>query len=162
MSQNARYRVMHKFWLDITKPGEDWLDEQIHELKQTRKFTTLLRDALRLILDLRAGRLDVLFELFPWVRAEFLDHIQPVQSGAEIEMQRRLERMESLLLAQGNTPISSNSGVGKSLLKGPVAPPVYDEDDTDLLVVKKSTVNSAQNFLDAVMSLKQQTQVRPS
>lgn len=156
----ARYRF--SFWLDCKKDDELLLAETVDNLKRNRSFTATIRDGIRLISDLRAGQLDVLFELFPWVRAEFLDHIQPAQSGAEIEMQRRLERMESLLLAQGNTPISGNSGVGKSLLGGPVTPPVYDEDDTDLLAVKKSTVNSAQNFLDAVMSLKQQTQVRPS
>lgn len=68
MQKKSRYRVIHKFWLGITKPDEDRLDEQIRELKRSRKFTTVIRDALRLIVDLRAGRLNVLFELFPWVQ----------------------------------------------------------------------------------------------
>jgi hypothetical protein len=154
-------RFQFKFWLDANKDDELLLAEEIDLLKRQRTYTSTIRDGIRLISDLRAGRLDVLFELFPWVRAEFLDHIQPTQSPAEIEMQHRLERMESLLLAQGNTPISGQ-GVGKSLLKGLAAPPIDNEDDTDLLVVKKSTVNSAQNFLDAVMNLQQQTRIRPS
>ncbi len=155
----ARYRF--SFWLDANKDDELLLAEEIDLLKRQRTYTSTIRNGIRLISDLRAGRLDVLFELFPWVQVEFLAHLQPAQSSAEIEMQRRLERVESLLLAQGNTPISGQ-GVGKSLLKGTVTPPVYDEDDTDLLVVRKSTVNSAQNFLDAVMALQQQTQARPS
>ena len=107
MQQQSRYRVMHKFWLDIRKPGEDWLDEQIHALKYSRKFTTVIRDALRLIIDLRQGKMDVLFELFPWVQVEFLKYlesIQPQKPEPEWELQQQLDRLERLMLDRGYVP----------------------------------------------------------
>lgn len=121
MQQKSRYRVMHKFWLDITKPDEDWLDEQIHELKRSRRFTTVIRDALRLIVDLRAGRLDVLFELFPWVQAEFLKYlesIQPPKPEPEFQLQQQLERLERLMLERGYVPEQG----GRPLLARPELP----------------------------------------
>ena len=89
------YRVQHKFWLDITKNEEHALDEKIQQLKQGRGFSQTIRDALNLIWDLREGRLDVLFELFPWVRAEFLEYmqgLQPQKTAGEMELQKRMER----------------------------------------------------------------------
>ena len=55
------------FWLDATKADEDELIDQIEILKQQRLFAKTIRDGIRLICDLRAGQVDVLFELFPWV-----------------------------------------------------------------------------------------------
>ncbi len=158
-----RFRLQFKFWLDMNKSDEFEIAEIIDQLKLKGSFTQATRDGLRLIVDLWAGRVGVLLAFFPWVEDYFFEKFSEQHAQKEHTISEQLARLESLLLAQGNTPISGNSGVGKSLLGGPVTPPVYDEDDTDLLVVKKSTVNSAQNFLDAVMSLKQQTQqVRPS
>ena len=89
-----RYRVMHKFWLDIRKDDEDQLDEAINTLKHTRKFTQTIRDGLRLMLDLKRGRVDVLLELFPWVQAEFLSALQPPPSPAEQALSAALARIE--------------------------------------------------------------------
>lgn len=159
MSQSSRYRVMHKFWLDITKPGEDWLDEQIHQLKATRQFTTLLRDGLRLILDLRAGKLEVLFELFPWVQAR----LNAEQGGATSDLQAKLDHLETLLLAQGSSHVMQPIGGPKPLQGGPqplaipsMSKPVFDdEDDSDLLVVSKTKGDnsSVQNFLRSAFAL---------
>jgi hypothetical protein len=63
-----RSRVQFKFWLDILKDEQFELSMEMMLLKKRRKFTTTIRDAMRLILDLRAGRIDVLLELFPFVR----------------------------------------------------------------------------------------------
>ena len=53
-----------------------------------------------LMSDLRAGNLDVLFELFPWVRADFLEYmaaIQPQKSDTEMDILNNLARIETLL-----------------------------------------------------------------
>lgn len=150
------YRVQHKFWLDLTKGEEDALDETIHELKQNRTFSQTIRDGIRLICDLRAGRLDVLFELFPWVRAEFLEYmqtVQPQQTAGEIALQNRLDSLEKLLLQQGNVPLEPPASGPKALTKVvPSTPP-----DDDLLVMKKakSKGDSAKNFLDSAFNLVQ-------
>jgi hypothetical protein len=104
MTSANRYRVMHKFWLDLKKENEDWLDEQINLLKRSRKFTLVLRDALRLILDLRAGRLDVLFELFPWVKENMEQ-----SPSTTTDLERQLERLEVMLKEQGSISVSPGS-----------------------------------------------------
>lgn len=103
---SARYRVMHKFWLDVAKDDEDTLDATIHELKRKRTFTKTIRDGLRLICDLHQGRLDVLFELFPWVRAEFLSGMQPQETAGERALREQLERIERQLIGRGSVQSS--------------------------------------------------------
>ena len=99
-----RFRLRFTFWLDMQKADEAELADTIEELKQKRTFVSTVRDGIRLICDIRAGRIDVLFELFPWVK-EGLQTVsaQPVESG----LQEQITRLEALLLAQGNVPISS-------------------------------------------------------
>lgn len=106
------YRVMQKFWLDVTKPDENELLNYIHTLKnpQTRggsrySFAATIRDGLRLIRDLRAGKVDVLIELFPWIE-ELLIAKTAAAPRQESPIFSQLERLEKLLLAQGNVPIS--------------------------------------------------------
>jgi hypothetical protein len=66
--KDERLRVQYRFWLDAMKDAELELGMEIATMKKRRKFQTTVKDALRLILDLRAGRVDVLLELFPFVR----------------------------------------------------------------------------------------------
>ena len=63
---SKRFRLMYKFWLDVNKPDEFELAEQIDELKVGHTFTRTIRDGLRLIQSLRQGRVDVLLEMFPF------------------------------------------------------------------------------------------------
>lgn len=76
---NESYRLMYRFWLNIAKPAEEVIADKIEILKNERLFSQTIRDGIRLICDLRDGRLDVLFELFPWVKAEFMEYIREVQ-----------------------------------------------------------------------------------
>lgn len=66
--KDDRLRVQYRFWLDAMKDAELELGQEILVMKKRRKFQTTVKDALRLILDLRAGRVEVLLELFPFVR----------------------------------------------------------------------------------------------
>ena len=96
------FRMKFMFWLDVTKRGEDELIGQIEFLKQERLFAKTIRDGIRLICDLRAGRTEVLFELFPWVKDGLQSApVAPVEQG----LQEQIARLETLLLAQGNVPI---------------------------------------------------------
>ena len=103
MAQKS-FRMKFMFWLDVTKEDEDELIGQIELLKQKRLFAKTVRDGIRLICDLRAGRTDVLFELFPWVK----DALQPMPAApVEQGLQAQIARLEALLLVQGNVPIQS-------------------------------------------------------
>ena len=98
------YRIMQKFWLDVSKHDERELAQQIVELKDRRAFARSIRDALKLFLDLKQGKVAVLCELFPWVKEAFQSApVAPVEQG----LQEQIARLETLLLAQGNVPIQS-------------------------------------------------------
>ena len=101
-----RYREKFTFWLNLVKDDEFAIADQIGELKKNRTFVKTIRDGIRLVCDLRAGRLEVLFELFPWVKAEFLSGVQPKETAGEKLLREQLERMEKLLIEQGNQPIA--------------------------------------------------------
>jgi len=85
MSQNTSYRIGFKFWLNIDKPNQLEIADTIELLKNERSFTQTIRDGIRLVCDLRNGKLDVLFELFPWVRAEFMEYMRDLQLPVPIQ-----------------------------------------------------------------------------
>jgi hypothetical protein len=66
--KDDRARAQFRFWLDVMKDPEFELAQEIMLLKKRKKFAATIRDGLRLIIDLRAGRIDVLLQLFPWVK----------------------------------------------------------------------------------------------
>jgi hypothetical protein len=68
MDGDNRYRSQFKFWLDVNKPDEAALAALCENLKRRGLYTKTIRDGLRLVDDLRNGRLDVLFTLYPWVK----------------------------------------------------------------------------------------------
>ena len=147
-----RFRLRFTFWLDMNKPEEYALAEHIDALKEKRSFATTIRQGLRLINDLRQGRLEVLFELFPWVKAEFLEHIQREKTDGERAIQAQLERMEALLKAQGNQPIEQ--GGPRSLATPQFAPPPVEDSDTIPLDIRKnSNTDASQNFINSMLNL---------
>ena len=155
------YRIMQKFWLDLEKPDHEEVNEIIHALKRARSYSKAIRDGLRLIFDLSAGNLDVLFELFPWVRAEFMEYItsvQPQKPDTGINIQEQLARIEELLANSETlvtTPkIDNRVGEPKAMKVPPISVPIFDKDEDLLVVTKaKSDGSSAKNFLDSAFSL---------
>jgi hypothetical protein len=143
------------FWLDYGKDDELLLADTIDELKQQRSFVRTVRDGIRLICDLRQGRVEVLFELFPWVRAEFLAGIQPSETPTERAISEQLKRLETLMLQQGNMPIQMPDHSGPKPMNVPqFDPPAFDDDDDDTVVLKRdTTTNSAQNFINSMLNL---------
>lgn len=87
---DKRYRVQHRFWLDLKTELGDFLDEKVRELKRKRKFQSTVIQALRLFFDLQSGRTDVLRELFP--------HVVEVLSGgtASREFEAIIQRLDAL------------------------------------------------------------------
>ncbi|MBZ0291639.1 MAG: hypothetical protein K8L99_03640 [Anaerolineae bacterium] len=136
-----RFRLRYVFWLDMNKPDEAELADTVASLKEQRSFASTIRDGIRLVCDLRAGRLDALFELFPWVRAEF--------NKKEYQLQDRLARLEQLLMQQ-------NGGGPKPLAIPAVPGPLFlddDDDDTSLEIKRDIRTNHGLNFLESALAL---------
>lgn len=109
LERASPYRVMFKFWLNIAREEEKEIAETIQALKQDRSFSSVIRDGIRLVWDLRQGRTEVLRELFPWV----LENTSPRQLEApktgdftpiESRLQDRFDQIERLLLTSGDKP----------------------------------------------------------
>jgi hypothetical protein len=151
-----RFRLKFMFWLDITKSDELFLSELIDNLKQNRLFSSTIRDGIRLICDLRAGRLDVLLTLFPWVEEAFYQRLAGHEPVQDVNLQEQLARLEQLLLQQGNQPIGIAQAGPKQMNVPPIADPRFD-DLTDQVVLKKarSDGQAVQNFLDSAFGLQQ-------
>lgn len=152
------------FWLDYNKDEELLLADAIDDLKRKRRFVTTIRDGIRLICDLRQGRVEVLFELFPWVKSEWLASSQPQETAGERALKEQLARIEQQLIQQGNTLIRlpASDQASHQLTTGPKAMnvpkfnlPVLDDDDETDILISPSTArsNSAQNFLNALNSI---------
>ena len=76
----ARGRFL--FWLNYDKDEELLVADMIDELKTRRQFTKSIRDGIRLVYDLRQGKVDVLRELFPHTYYNLMQggtavHVQP-------------------------------------------------------------------------------------
>jgi hypothetical protein len=154
--------MRYDFQLNVAKEDEHAIAEQITALKGQGRYSKTVRDGIRLVSDLNAGSLDTLFELFPWVRADFLEYmtaVQPQKSDTETHIQKQLARIEALL-ANGETmtPTSkSTGGIGgpKAMRVPAITAPVFDDDDKDMLVISKaaSSSNATQNFLNSISRL---------
>ena len=157
-----RFRLQVRFWLDLHKAEESELADLIADLKQERTFSRVVRDGIRLMVDLGRGNLDTLVALFPWVEEAFYERFTAKQQTSDAALKDQLARLERLLIEQGNLPIASVSapapavnGGPKPLKVSPVAAPVFDDDDGAELVIKKAKSDglSAQNFLDSAFGL---------
>ena len=156
------YRIQHKFWLDVDRDEEAAINDEVVYLKKRRSFAATIRDGIRLMADLRRGNLDVLLELFPWVRAEIAeDTLSRVggNGGETAAIQRQLQALEKLLMSQNNgalmAPVASQAGPKPmNVVKMPA--PVDDDLDGLLVVSKAKDIGgSAATFLNSAFSLQQ-------
>ena len=138
------FRKRFTFWLDLFKDDEFKLAEEIEVLKKKRNFSRYIRDGLRLILDLRAGKTDVLVELFPWV-ADTFAQVEPIpQKDSYQALQKQLARLEQHLIREGATPIPRTSSPIK------ISDEPVDSSGIEIKKAKNSDSNSAQNFLESM------------
>ena len=165
MAQKNRLRF--NFWLNMDNELEEGIADNIELLKNKRSFSSAIRDGLRLIVDLRAGNLNVLFELFPMVKLEILEMMRDVKSDSSNDsnhdLKAQIGRLEQLILSQGtkqDTPIMKPIGGLQPLSNGinQIEAPVFDDSDDDLLIVTKDTSsgkNVALNFIRSMQALQQ-------
>lgn len=250
---HSPHRIRFNFWLNMQKEDEEEIADKIELLKNERLFTATIRQGIQLIMSLREGNLDVLFQLFPWIQPEMIsqlrkqglipadiehqqlsdsipdreksksDEIRRASDALQEEQKRlenlraeqqkyernletwakerekqikaqwehierekerlaseraknqstiekKLEKLEKLLIQQGNQPIdrpsydrgggpkslSGLSGGPQSMGQTSLPPPQFDdEDDGDLLEVKEAEghSNSSMNFIKSVQRL---------
>lgn len=150
-AKDNRFRETYRFLLDLTKPENFDLAEQIAKLKAARKFTPMLRDGLRLVLALREGEdallrdeqpsrasVRMLETLFP----RLVKHIADRHHAAQLEtLHRELAELRARVDVAGvRLP---------EIERRPVL------DDAPALEIKQAaTSNPGKNFLKAMKGLK--------
>lgn len=92
MTKRKTKRMQYRFWLDILRDDEKKIADYVHELTEARQFAPTIRQALRLIQDLKQGNTTVLLELFPWVRDQLKADLQnQIQAEPEINLHPTLQ-----------------------------------------------------------------------
>ena len=148
-----RFRLKFMFWLDMTKEDELWLADEIEDLKHKRLFSQTIRDGIRLMRDLRAGRTEVLFSMFPWLAAE----LAAPAPQADAVLRHEIDRLRELILSQANAPSLPGNGFSglKPMRPSLSADDVDDRDEVQLTVKATNDNASAKNFLSSLLSLQQ-------
>ena len=144
----SRWRVT--FWLD-DQIDRDWkIGEMIRDLKKQRQFTSAVRDGIRLIVDLRAGRTDVLFELFPLLAEQLKASAAPPPPDTS-GLERKIDQLQQAFLSGGAgssnglsmLPATTGGLIGggiKTMNVPQIAMPTFDDDDDeqDTVVIKRA------------------------
>lgn len=149
-----RFRLKFMFWLDLSKSDEADLADDIAILKEQRLFSQTLRDGIRLICQLRAGRTDLLFELFPWLAAE----MNRPDESLDLVIRQEIDRLSHLIASQqGSRVVDANPalpGLQKAKANG-FSSPADADDDIKLSIKAAKNGSSGKNFLSSLMSLQQ-------
>jgi hypothetical protein len=143
---SKRNRVSIRFSLNLRNKVEYDLAAWLDPLRQERQFTGVIRDALRLYRDLRAGQYTVLRELFPGV----VERVIAENCTASAQFDRLLRELSEIKTtpSTGPQPLKTNLDNIKNL-----AP----DDDVKLDIKKaKSDGSASQNFLDSAFSIARQ------
>ena len=144
-----RFRLKFMFWLDMNKNDEAELAEEIEILKEKRLFAETLRDGIRLICDLRAGRTERLFALFPWLLGE-------IDRQAEANTQTIQQEFDRLWSALASQPRSGDARAGLPSFAGNgFSPPPEEDDAVEVQVKAVKDGSSGKNFLSSLMNLQQ-------
>jgi len=151
------YRIQKRFWLDITRPLENELVHYIDDLKKKRSFTSTIRDALRLIKDLRQGSIRVLLLLFPWVwdqieaevRAEIVDP-RPLEIHPALEA--HMERLEKLLTERSFSPFPVDAPPPKALPRT-LHPAPDASESLEIKAAAGDGKRATQNFMRSLMAI---------
>lgn len=114
----ARYKF--NFWLDCDKDDELLVAEQVNELKRKRSFSSVLRDGIMIVSELRQGKVDLLLKLYPFV-ADMIRQATPPPAPDNSDIERQIAELKRIIMEQGGiTAPPANYPV----MKSPTAPPV--------------------------------------
>ncbi len=155
--RSHRPRMRFVFWLNLANPLEFTLAEVLERCRSERKFTGLIRDGIRLVWDLRKGNVDVLLELFPWVKEALTQKEQPGIQDGFMRLEQLILQHNAIPADMSAQPQTVNQFAPKALsVPQFLSPSLDDEDEFDTVILKKDTsTNSATNFINSMFNLQQ-------
>lgn len=103
MIKEKRNRKRMGFWIDYGKDDDLLVAETIDTLKGMRKYQRAILQGIQLIASLWEGRVDVLLAMFPWVADTIISQSTKTPPDTS-NLERKIDRVEKILLEQGNLP----------------------------------------------------------
>ncbi|MEO8611659.1 MAG: hypothetical protein ABI690_27415 [Chloroflexota bacterium] len=113
----ARKRI--DLFLDLKKKDERLVLRTIENLKAKRYFSSVVRDGIMIVNELRQGKVDLLLKLYPWVADAIRPPAHPIPVSSDLEGQ--IADLKQIILQQGNIGVPP---VGYPVMKQIGAPPV--------------------------------------
>jgi hypothetical protein len=150
VAADGRRQLKFRFNLDVNKLQDRIVAGHLLGMKAKRRMTTIIRDAIRLYVDLSRGNVDVLGELFPEIvlklQAQNTDRVgQALQSLAQSQA-----LMAEAMMNKAPAPAP------KPMALQPVTPTAADDDDMPALVMRKAASDgkaASANFLASAFAL---------
>lgn len=143
--RQKRSMKQYRFWLNVADEDEFIIAQECETLTANRRFAPTVRDAMRLILSLRRGEFDVLYELFPGIVDRVKNHLleEAFSIIAQMAEEQKALRMEIVALRK---QVGMVQGMGMNQAVPPKAKPVS-------VSTGKSSGNAAQNLIKSIAGL---------
>ena len=133
------FRMRFTFWLDLNKQDEHELADIVDTLKSQRGYASAIRDGLRIVWELRQGRVDTLVKLFPWVAERF----QPQQDTSELAA--LVEQFKLAMVNTHSTVVTQAPTWNMPLDNKPTVRVIENEEERKRLSVK-NTLAALEDF----------------
>lgn len=152
-------RGRFNFYLNFQKDDELLVAERIDDLKRRRSFTSVVREGIIIISELREGRVDTLLRLYPWI-VDVIRTPQPPPPD-DGDLKHEISLLRKLILEQGSIQApprdypqmkQSGAGIGTLGTSRQFTLPMVDEDNLDdTIVLNKATASTNSNAAMASM-----------
>ena len=131
MNKNP-FRKRYEFWLNLNAETEYEIAEIADELKAQRGYASAIRDGLRMVWELRQGRVDTLVKLFPWI----VERFQP-QANAN-ELTALVEQVKSMMVNSHSVVVTQAPAWTMPLDNKPEVRVIENEEERKKLSVKNT------------------------
>lgn len=150
-----RRRQRFCFWLNTSDKDDLEVFQIIEELKIARKFTSSIRDGLRLLQELSKGKTSLLFDMFPTIRDVLYaqmeaDVLERLGVDKDREVVQHIVELKGIL---SGLSLSSGQLVGNVTMRRITT--TIEEDEMKLEVKKDEAAggNAVNNFLTSMTGL---------
>jgi hypothetical protein len=136
-------RFKFSFWLNCKNDDELLVAELVDDLKRNRSFSSVVREGIVIINELRQGRIDTLLRLYPWVKDAIADMLPPPEPPPMPDNADLIEQFRRMLEQQQGRGIPDSRDAGLTLFKS-----IGADKAAPVAVIQAATTASADEIAD--------------